>query len=154
MKFESEGIVNGVIADKYGKRGKEKRFGMPILSFPFEIKDAPKGTKSYALVFEDEDSKEVSGIVWIHWLIANLHKTRVEENESEESYDFIQGQNSWHENCYGGPCPPDKPHTYRIAVYALSDNLNLRGNFSKQALEREMSSKILDSIVLKAKYSN
>lgn len=143
MEVYSEGIINGKILDKYGKRGSKKRFGMPTLSLPFEIKNSPKGTKSFAVVFDDPDSVPVCNKVWIHWLIANLHKTRVEEGESESSYDFVQGMNTWNDNCYGGPCPPDKAHKYRLTVYALNADLNLTGNFTLEALKREMEGKIL-----------
>jgi len=154
MKFVTDAIKNGVIEDKYGKRGNKKRFGMPILSFPFEIIDKPTGTKSFAVIFDDVDSKQMYGFEWVHWLIANLHRTKVEEDESEISSDFIQGLNTWNENCYGGPCPPDKPHKYRISVYALSADLPLRGNFSRKQLENEMKGKILDTTVVYGVYSN
>ncbi|NCB48376.1 MAG: YbhB/YbcL family Raf kinase inhibitor-like protein [Clostridia bacterium] len=154
MKFISEGIKNGIIADKYGKRGKEFRFGMPTLSFPFEIIDAPKGTKSFAIIFEDPDSQPFCGKIWVHWLIANLHRTSLGENESKTSNDFIQGTNTWNENCYGGPCPSDKPHKYKISVFALSENLRLFGNFSKTQLENEMKNKIIDTTVVYGVYSN
>lgn len=154
MKFISDAIKNGVIADKYGKRGKEIRFGMPTLSIPFEIKDAPVGTKSFAIVFEDPDSEPKYGMIWVHWLIANLHKTKVEENESKTSSEFIQGMNTWNENCYGGPSPADNPHKYKISVYALSEDLPLHGNFSKAKLENEMKGKIIDTAVSYGVYSN
>ena len=154
MKFISDGIKNGIIADKYGKKGKEIRFGMPILSFPFEIIDAPEGAKSFALVFEDPDSEPIYGLVWVHWLIANLQRTVVEENESKTSSEFIQGVNTWNENCYGGPCPAEKPHKYRITIYALSESLTLHGNFSLKQLEEEMKGKIIDTAISYCIYSN
>lgn len=60
---------NGVLADKYGYNDKTQldSKGMPITSFPFEIKNAPKGTKSYAVFLEDKDAFPVSkGFSWIH----------------------------------------------------------------------------------------
>ena len=38
-------------------------------------------------------------------------------------FNIVQGKNSWNDNSYGGPCPPDKPHNYRIRVFALSEKL-------------------------------
>lgn len=154
MKINTDAIVNGLILNKYGKHGSEKRFGMPILSFPFEISDAPKKAKSFAIIFDDPDSIPMCGQAWIHWLVANLHKTKVKEDESRTCSDFIQGINSWNQNCYGGPCPPDKPHRYRITAYALSENLDLRGNFLRKQLEDEMKGKILDTAVLYGLYPN
>ena len=46
MKVSSKAIVNGEFEDKYGKRGSQfSPSGMPSYSIPFEIKDAPEGTK-------------------------------------------------------------------------------------------------------------
>lgn len=154
MKISSNGIVNGKILDKYGKRGTEQLFGMPTLSLPIKIEDAPKGTQSFVIVFDDPDSVPVCNFVWIHWLVANLHRTTLEENASETCFDFVQGKNSWHDNSYGGPCPPDRPHKYRLTVYALKSDLNLRGDFSKALLEQEMEGKILDSATIYGIYDN
>ena len=46
MKVSSKAIVNGEFEDKYGKRGSQfSPSGMPSYSIPFEIEDAPEGTK-------------------------------------------------------------------------------------------------------------
>ena len=56
---------------------------MPTYSIPFEIHDAPQGTKSFAVVLEDKDAITASGFVWIHWLIADLERTVIQENEAK-----------------------------------------------------------------------
>lgn len=154
MKISSTGIVDGKIMDKYGKRGSAQRFGMPTLSLPIKIEEAPKETKSFAIIFDDPDSVPVCGYVFNHWLVANLHKTELKENESETSYDFVQGKNHWNDNSYGGPCPPDRPHNYRLRVFALSSDLNLRGDFSLEQLETEMKGKVLDTAETFGWYDN
>lgn len=154
MKISSEGIVNGKILDKYGKRGTQQKFGMPTLSMPLKIEDSPKGTVSYAIIFDDPDSVPVCGYIWNHWLVANLQKTVLKENESETSFDFVQGKNSWNDNSYGGPCPPDRPHNYRFRVFALSSMLNLRGDFSLTQLEDAIKGKVLDTAELYGIYDN
>lgn len=154
MKVTSEGIVNNIILDKYGKRGTKQRFGMPTLSLPIKISDAPAQTKSFAIIFDDPDSVKVCGKVWIHWLVANLTKPELKENESETCYDIVQGKNSWNDNSYGGPCPPDRPHNYRLRVFALNSLLNLRGDFSLEQLEKEMENKIIDQEEIYGIYNN
>ena len=54
--------AKGFLADKYGYNDKTQLDAkeMPITSFPFEIKNAPKGTKSYAVFLEDKDAFPVS----------------------------------------------------------------------------------------------
>lgn len=154
MKISSTGIINGKILDEYGKRGKQQKFGMPTLSLPIKIEYAPKNTKSFAIIFDDPDSVKVCGKIWIHWLVANLTKTEIKENASLETFDFIQGKNTWNDNCYGGPCPPDRPHNYRFRVYALSSMLDLRGDFSLEQLETAMIGKILETAELYGIYDN
>ena len=154
MKISSDGIVNGKILDKYGKRGSEQRFGMPTLSLPIKIEEAPKDTISFVVVFDDPDSLPVCNFVWIHWLVANLHRNNLNEGDSENCYDFVQGKNSWNDNSYGGPCPPDKPHKYRLTVYALNSDLDIRGNFTKVQLDREMAGKVIDVATIYGIYDN
>lgn len=154
MIISSSGIVNGKILDKYGKRSSVKKFGMPILSLPIKIEDAPKTAKSFAIIFDDPDSVPVCGYTWVHWLVANLTKTELLENESQTSSHFVQGKNSWNDNCYGGPCPPDRPHNYRLRVFALSEMLNLRGDFSLEQLESAILGKVLDTAELIGTYDN
>jgi len=154
MYIESSAIKNNILDDKYGKRGKQKKFGMPTLSFPLKIFNYPKGTVSFAIIFDDPDSVKVCGKIWIHWLVANLQKDYLDEDDSLNNFNIIQGKNSWNENCYGGPCPPERPHNYRLRVYALSSKLNLRGDFSIEQLEQEMNKKILDQCELFALYNN
>lgn len=154
MKVTSKGIVDGKILDKYGKRGTQQKFGMPTLSLPIKIENAPKDTKSFAIIFDDPDSVPVCGYIWNHWLVANLQKTELKEDESQTSFDFVQGKNSWNDNCYGGPCPPDRPHNYRIRVFALSSLLDLRGDFTLTQLENQMHGQILDTAELFGIYDN
>lgn len=93
MKVTSSAIKNGAFEDKYGKRGKQfSPNGMPTYSIPFDISEVPVGTKSFAVVLEDKDAITASGFVWIHWLIANLERTSVQENESLTATDYVQGQ--------------------------------------------------------------
>ena len=74
MFVTSSAIQNGAFEDKYGKRGTQfSPNGMPTYSIPFEIHDAPQGTKSFAVVLEDKDAITASGFVWIHWLIGILN---------------------------------------------------------------------------------
>ena len=48
----------GVLEEKYSKYAENKfRYNsMPNLSFPFEITDFPKNTKTFALTFIDHDA--------------------------------------------------------------------------------------------------
>lgn len=154
MKVTSTGIIDGVIQDIYGKRSRHIKMGMPTYSLPIKIEEAPKGTVSFAIVLDDPDAMKPCGKIWIHWLVANLTRNELKENESLNSFDFVQGVNDWNENCYGGMAPPDAPHNYRIIVYALDTMLNLRGDFTKKLLEESMKDHILEETTIYGIYNN
>lgn len=154
MQVSSAGIEDGAFADKYGKRGTQfSPNGMPTFSIPFQIENAPKGTQSFAVVLEDKDAITASGFVWIHWLIANLERTRVDENESLTATDFVQGANSWasvlgkfeldEASYYGGMAPPNCLHRYELIVYALDCKLPLTNGFRFNDLHFAMQGHIL-----------
>jgi Raf kinase inhibitor-like YbhB/YbcL family protein len=167
MFVTSTGITYGIIDDKYGKRGTQfNENGIPSYSIPLKIECAPKDTLSYAIVLEDKDAIPVTGgFVWIHWLVANLTRTTIYENESITADDFVQGCNSWtsvqggnqsreYSSFYGGMSPPDVPHIYEIHVYALDTNLDLQKGFLLNELYHKMNGHVLDSFTLKASYEN
>lgn len=165
MKVTSTGIVNGVIEDKYGKRGNQfNKGGMPTYSLPLKFEDAPEHAVSFAVFLEDKDSVPVCGFAWIHWLAANITKDELKENESIIATDFIQGTTSWHSklgdigrleaSVYGGMAPPDRPHVYEIHVFALDTTLNLEKGFYMNELFEAMDGHVLDRFTLKGSYSN
>jgi len=167
MIVTSSGIINGMIDDKYGKRGthfNENR--VPTYSLPIKIENAPKETVSFAIVLEDKDAYPVTGgFAWIHWLVANLTRNELFENESQTATDFIQGANSWTSvqggnqskalsSYYGGMGSPDKSHLYEIHVYALDTILNLENSFLMNDLYKKMAGHILESYTLAGIYHN
>lgn len=166
MKVISSAVVNGIIGKKYGKYGTEFYKGMPSYSIPFEILDAPENTKTFALVLEDKDAIPVCGFSWIHWSVANLKKTKIEENESKTAIDFIQGANSWSSGLlseplsieesskYGGMAPPNAPHEYEIHIFALNKELDLQNGFYVNELYKAMEGAILEQVTYKAVYMN
>ncbi|WP_429946305.1 YbhB/YbcL family Raf kinase inhibitor-like protein [Bibersteinia trehalosi] len=163
MRVTSAAIQNGSFADKYGKRGTQfSPNGMPTYSIPFEIQDAPLGTKSFAVVLEDKDAITASGFVWVHWLIADLKRTSLAENESLTATDFVQGANSWasvlgkfeldEASSYGGMAPPNCEHRYELIVYALDCDLNLKKGFRFNDLHFAMQGHILAQASVMGKY--
>lgn len=165
FEINSSGIVDGFIEEKYGKYGNQNINGMPSLSLPLEWKNAPKNTKSFAIVMEDFDAVPVTGFSWIHWLVIVPNELNLlKENASLENKQIIQGLNSWVSSLgglsqadathYGGPAPPDKEHTYTIAIYALDKSLELENGFYLNELYKAMDGHILDKAILKGKYKN
>lgn len=163
VKVTCNVLVDGVIPDKFGCKGDVFVNGMPGLSIPFDIHEAPEGTASFAVVMDDYDAVPVCGFNWIHWTICDLRRTHVEEGESHNSPDFIEGCNSWHsvagENSveeatgYGGPAPPDKEHRYTLKVFALDTVLDLEKGFRLNELYFAMQGHVLAHAKLVGRYS-
>lgn len=165
MYITSTGIVDGVIADKYGKRGGQfNESGMPTYSLPFKVEDAPKGTVCFALVLEDKDAVPVCGFSWIHWIAANFKRAELGENDSVLAKDYVQGTNSWSgklggadrmaSSFYGGMAPPDAPHVYELHVFALDAELDLAQGFYMNELYKAMEGHILAQATIKGTYAN
>lgn len=165
MIVSSAGIVDKVIQDRFGKRGTQfHASGMSTYSLPVEISGAPEGTVSYALFLEDRDAVPVCGFSWIHWLVADLTRTKLEENESIRAKDFVQGTNSmsgrlgsmnrYEAACYEGMSPPNTPHLYELHAYALDYLPNLQKGFYMNELFHAMHGHILAEASVSGIYRN
>lgn len=165
MVVKSTGIIDGMIQDPYGGRGKHfNENGIPTYSLPFKIIEAPEGVRSFALILEDKDSYPVTGgFVWIHWLAANITRFELKENESQTATDFVQGANSWMSlqgnrqsralsSYYGGMTPPDQDHIYELHVFALDSKLELDTGFYLNELYHKMEGHVLAKSTLKGVY--
>lgn len=95
-------------------------------------KDAPKGTKSFAVTVYDPDAPTGSG--WWHWLVFDIPKDKFTLPRgfgNSESKDVIQSITDYGKSGFGGACPPigDKAHRYEFTVYALDiETLDLDKN--------------------------
>ena len=85
-------------------------------------KDAPKGTKSFAVTVYDPDAPTGSG--WWHWVVFDISKDKFTLPSgfgNSESKDVIQSMTDFGKSGFGGACPPvgDKAHRYIFTVHAL-----------------------------------
>ncbi|MES1164573.1 MAG: YbhB/YbcL family Raf kinase inhibitor-like protein [Verrucomicrobiota bacterium] len=115
---------NGAIAPKYsfnqmGCTGEN-------LSPPIEWKNAPAGTKSFALTVHDPDAPTGSG--WWHWVVYNIPADATSLPEGAGAADghampkgTVQGNTDFGKPGWGGPCPPpgSGKHHYNFTLYAL-----------------------------------
>jgi Raf kinase inhibitor-like YbhB/YbcL family protein len=114
---------DGKFADKYIANG----FGCSGQNVSPQIswKDAPEGTKSFAITMYDRDAPTGSGF-W-HWLVYNIPPTTTELPEGAGSDGgtlpdgAVLGRNDAGMNVYMGPCPPqgDSAHHYEITIFAV-----------------------------------
>ncbi len=106
----------------------------PALSW----RNAPEGTKSFALMVYDPDAPTGSG--WWHWTVWNLPAklTGLPARAGDPKSGLMpgvatQGVTDFGAPGYGGPCPPpgDKPHRYYFRLHALKvEKLELPANAS------------------------
>lgn len=144
-----------------------------LRSLPLVWKNAPEGTKSFALLMDDPDAKPVmqtfgmKGDAFIHWLAADIPPSldSLKDNISMENPPFVQGKNGTGKIGYTGPKPPSnipknisKPiiHIYRITLYALSAPTGLKNGFTLEQFNNALtdSSKVLGKAHLYGSYNN
>ena len=89
-------------------------------------KNAPAGTRSYAVTVYDPDAPTGSG--WWHWVVYNIpgNVTSLPEGAGNDAallpQGAVQSVTDFGAPGFGGACPPagDKAHRYIFTVYALS----------------------------------
>ena len=117
MTVTSSGITGGYIDPAYGANGKSKKGGIPVLSLPLEISNAPEGTACFAVYMDDPDAEPLCGYRWVHWMAVSIPDGSIPEDFSRTADSgVVQGKNDNGTVGYAGPMPPDKDHTYVITV--------------------------------------
>ena len=88
------------------------------VSPPLEWSGVPAGTGSLALLVEDPDAGDGT---FVHWTLFAIAPSDTGVPEGELSPGAREGENSFGDRGYGGPCPPegDPPHRYVFTLYAL-----------------------------------
>ncbi len=134
----------GKIPQKYTCDGED-------ISPPLVISNIPERTASLALVMDDPDAAQISGKVWDHWIVWNIPADTNKIPEGKEPKGIL-GTGTGGNQGYQGPCPPDRPHTYRFKVYALDTVLELQPGATKKELETAIQDHILEEAEIKASY--
>lgn len=93
------------------------------ISPALEWKNAPVGTKSFAITCYDPDAPTGSG--WWHWVIFNIPASTTSFATGVSGKlpaGIIESRTDYGATGWGGPYPPvgDKPHRYIFTVFALS----------------------------------
>ncbi|MBU0906804.1 MAG: YbhB/YbcL family Raf kinase inhibitor-like protein [Nanoarchaeota archaeon] len=144
LKLISPGFNNNDrIPQKYTCQGEN-------ISPPLEISGIPKRTKSLVLTLEDPDAPLKT---WTHWIVYNLPPENISLAENSLPEEAMQGENSWEESNYGGPCPPSGEHHYILNLYALDKTLEFSRTPKKSDIESSMRNHVLDHAQLTGIYS-
>ncbi len=129
--------AGGTIPTRYTCDGKQT-------SPPLAWSDVPAGTRSLALLMEDPDAP---GGTFVHWTVYGITPSVRRFDAGKAPSHSQQGENSFGDDHYGGPCPPkgDQAHHYEFNLYALRADPGLepgakpddvRAAIKKQALAR------------------
>ena len=126
------------------------------ISVPLSWKNAPPGTKSFALSMVDPHPVAQN---WVHWLVINIpaNVTSIDEEASRKKMPtgLVELKNSFGDIGYGGPQPPKGTgdHPYVFTLYALRvEKLDLGANTSLSTFKKALEGKILESATLTGKY--
>jgi len=126
------------------------------ISIPLGWKNAPAGTKSFALSIVDPHPVAQN---WVHWLVINIPKeaTSLDEGASRKKMPLGSAElkNSFGEMGYGGPQPPKGTgdHPYVVTLYALTvEKLELGANTSLSAFKKGIEGKVIESASITGMY--
>lgn len=119
-------------------------------------KDAPAGSKGFALVCDDPDAP---GGDWVHWVIYDIPAATSALPEGVPPTPTLadgsrQGTNDFRRLGYGGPCPPrGASHRYVFRLYALDTVLDLAPGATKAELTRAVADHTRGRVELIGRYA-
>ena len=118
-------------------------------------KDAPKQTKSFALIMHDPDAPRTGGFT--HWVVYNIdaragHIAESVPDERKIAGVGMQGKNDAGETGYVGPAPPSGMHRYFFRLFALDSRLELGPGATHKQLNAAMKGHILAQAELMGTY--
>ena len=116
------------------------------VSPPLSWSAPPAETESLVLIVDDPDAPVGT---WVHWVVFDLPPGTRALPEAVPPGEAlaaggIQGQNSWRNSAYGGPCPPgNSEHGYVFRLYALDVRLDLGAEADKGYVEEALAGHVL-----------
>ncbi len=119
------------------------------VSPPLAWREAPEGTRSFALIVDDPDAPDPAApkMTWVHWVVFNIPPDVAGLSEGTTAATLpagaVEGLNDWKQSGYRGPCPPIGRHRYVHKLYALDTLLPVAQSVTKAALEQAMKGHVL-----------
>ncbi|MBD3360547.1 YbhB/YbcL family Raf kinase inhibitor-like protein [Candidatus Peregrinibacteria bacterium] len=112
---------------------------------PLQISGTPENAKSLVLIVDDPDAPAGT---WIHWTVWNIDPKIIEIPENSVPAGAVEGETSFENTGYGGPCPPSGTHRYFFKLYALDIMLDLDQNAKSDDIYQVMEGHTVDSAEL------
>lgn len=116
---------------------------------PLEFFDIPSDAQSLVLIMDDPDATMGT---FTHWLIWNIPPHTLKFDEGLVPDDCEEGLNSSGQRGYMGPCPKSGNHRYFFKLYALNKRLSVSQDITKEQLEDEINSSLMDKAELMGTY--
>ena len=103
-------------------------------------KDAPAGTRSFALVMDDPDVTQIPG-GFVHWVLYDIPATTMALPEGFTVGSLgVSGVTGMRRPGYMGPCPPTGAHHYHFKLYALDvEKLGLAEGANRADVEKALA---------------
>lgn len=115
-----------------------------------------ENAESMAVVIEDPDAPQG---VFTHWIIWNIEPANTipsgipKQGEVSNPISAVQGENSFGDIGYSGPCPPEgEEHTYNIEVYVLKKKLDLPAGATRAEFEDSLTGYVSQNGDAKVEY--
>ena len=145
MAINSTSFADGKIAKVHACN----KMGGKNQSPPVSISGLPSGATHIAIIMDDPDAKSVAGKTWVHWNVFNIKADGDSYNiEAAKKPNGLIGKNSGGSG-YGGMCPPNGRHTYRLAGFALKEKVKVKASgwsgkaYTIDKFEKEFKNSIL-----------
>lgn len=150
MEFSSSSIVGGQIQKPHACRGK----GGTDQPLQLTIRGVPADAQFVSIVADDPDAVRPAGKVWVHWNMFNVPANRDVTIAAGQQLSGDIGQTSGGGRGYEGMCPPEGVHTYRFAVFASRDKLQVdtRTPWTIDAFETRYGSEVLAKAQITGKF--
>jgi len=151
MQLTSSSFQQGAeIPDYYTSDGED---ASPELSW----RDAPSGTKSFALIVHDPDAPRPGGFT--HWTVYNIPPETGHIDENVPDTERVtglgtQGKNDGGKIGYMGPAPPSGTHRYFFRLYALDAMLDLGVRATHKEVSDAVKGHVLAQAELMGTYQN
>ncbi len=147
LEIVSDFSYDGQVESRYTAIGENT-------SPPLKIENLDPEAETIAIILNDADAPVERASHWLIWnipaLIDNIQENiPMDVKKVPELNGAYQGKNDFGDIGYRGPALPssnfEKPHTYRLIVYALDSELDLEPG----AQERELLDAMEDHIIQK-----
>lgn len=116
---------------------------------PLTFRAIPPSTRSLLIIVEDKDSTPKD---FTHWSIFDLNPLINGLDENSVPDQATEGENSFGNFGYDGPCPPSGIHHYVFKLFALDSVLGLERGAKKEEILSKIQGHILDEAELVGTY--